>query len=195
MSSMSAAAGSSPALAAIGSDATIPVTLSPKGGGAVQMKLSNSATASFYSDTASELAIEAYNTASAGTKFNINLTKYGGRLLVGGTDDGTNKLQVGGSAAVYGNLAATGTGAMPLYSTAGAGASAPHMVKGTATLASGAATVTLSGAAAYTSSTSYACTATDTTATNAVRISQTSGTSFALSGTGTDVVQFVCTGT
>ncbi|WP_244120335.1 glycoside hydrolase family 55 protein [Burkholderia gladioli] len=194
LSPMSAAAGSSPALAAIGSDATIPVTLSPKGGGAVQMKLSNSATASFYSDTASELAVEAYNTASAGTKFNINLTKYGGRLLVGGTDDGTNKLQVGGSAAVYGNLAATGTGAMPLYSTAGAAANAPHMVKGTATLASGAATVTLTGAAAYTSSTSYACTAIDTTAANAVRVSQTSGTSFALIGTGTDVVQFLCAG-
>ncbi|MGS1020906.1 hypothetical protein [Burkholderia glumae] len=29
---------------------------------------------------------------------------------------------------------------------------------------------------------------------NPVRVSQTSGTSFALSGTGTDVVQFLCTG-
>ncbi|WP_186216299.1 transporter [Burkholderia gladioli] len=194
LSSMSAAAGSSPTLAAFGSDATIPVTLSPKGGGAVQMKLSNSTTTSFYSDTASELAVEAYNTASPGTKFNINLTKYGGRVLIGGTDDGTNKLQVGGSAAVYGNLAATGTGAMPLYSTAGAATNAPHMVKGSVALSGGAATITLTGAAAFSSSSSYACTAIDTTATNAVRVSQTSGTSFALSGTGTDTVQFLCTG-
>ncbi|WP_186146006.1 transporter [Burkholderia gladioli] len=194
LSSMSAAAGSSPTLAAFGSDATIPVTLSPKGGGAVQMKLSNSATTSFYSDTASEVAVEAYNTSSPGTKFNINLTKYGGRVLIGGTDDGTNKLQVGGSAAVYGNLAATGTGAMPLYSTAGAGASAPHMVKGSVALSGGAATITLTGAAAFSSSSSYVCTAIDTTATNAVRVSQTSGTSFALSGTGTDSVQFLCIG-
>ncbi|WP_302074307.1 hypothetical protein [Burkholderia glumae] len=158
------------------------------------LNFSNSVTASYYSDTAGELALEVYNRSTPTTKYNLNLVKYGGRLLLGGVDDGANKLQVGGSAAVYGNLTVTGAGAMPLYSTAGAAANAPHMVKGTATLASGSATVALSDAAAYTSSTSYACTATDTTAANAVRVSQTSGTSFALSGTGTDVVQFLCAG-
>ncbi|MGS1072344.1 transporter [Burkholderia glumae] len=194
LNAMSAASGASPSITATGSDGTIPITLNPKGGGGVVLNFSNSVTASYYSDTAGELALEVYNRSTPTTKYNLNLVKYGGRLLLGGVDDGTNKLQVGGSAAVYGNLTVTGAGAMPLYSTAGAAANAPHMVKGTATLASGAATVALSGAAAYTSSTSYACTATDTTAANAVRVSQTSGTSFALSGTGTDVVQFLCAG-
>ncbi|QGA37979.1 transporter [Burkholderia glumae] len=195
LNAMSAASGTSPSITATGSDGSIPITLNPKGNGGVVLNFSNSITAAYYSDTAGELALEVYNSSTPTTKYNLNLVKYGGRLLLGGVDDGTNKLQVGGSAAVYGNLTVTGTGAMPLYSTAGAAANAPHMVKGTATLSSGAATVTLSGGAVYTSSTSYACTATDTTAANAVRVSQTSGTSFALSGTGSDVVQFVCTGT
>ncbi|ACR28723.1 transporter [Burkholderia glumae] len=194
LNAMSAAAGNSPSLSASGADSSIPITLNPKGSGGVVLNFSNSVTAAYYSDTAGELALEVYNISTPSTKYNLNLVKYGGRLLLGGVDDGANKLQVGGSAAVYGNLTVTGAGAMPLYSTAGAAANAPHMVKGTATLASGAATVALSGAAAYTSSTSYACTATDTTAANAVRVSQTSGTSFALSGTGTDVVQFLCAG-
>ncbi|WP_249201284.1 hypothetical protein [Burkholderia cenocepacia] len=99
-----------------------------------------------------------------------------------------------GATSVTGNLSATGTGAMPLYSTTGTGVSAPHMVQGTVALASGSATVTLSGSAAYTSSSSYTCTANDTTSAAAVKVGQTSGTSITLTGTGTDTVQFICAG-
>lgn len=94
----------------------------------------------------------------------------------------------------FSTLSSTGTGAMPLYSTTGTGVNAPHMVQGTITLASGSATVTLAGAAAFSSSSSYTCTANDTTATNAVKVNQSSGTSIAFTGTGTDSVQFLCAG-
>ncbi|WP_257755200.1 glycoside hydrolase family 55 protein [Burkholderia glumae] len=194
LNTMSVAAGGSPSLSASGTDSSIPITLNPKGNGGVVLNFSNSITAAYYSDTAGELALEVYNGSTPTTKYNLNLVKYGGRLLLGGADDGTNKLQVGGSAAVYGNLTVTGAGAMPLYSTSGTAASAPHMVKGSVTLASGSATITLTGAAAFSSSSSYVCTAIDTTASNAVRVSQTSGTSFSLSGTGTDTAQFLCAG-
>jgi hypothetical protein len=70
-----------------------------------------------------------------------------------------------------------------------------HVVTGSVTLSSGTATVTLSGAAAFTSSTSYVCVATPTTATATVTVSQTSGTSFTLnSATLAAGVNFTCTG-
>lgn len=91
-------------------------------------------------------------------------------------------------------LSSTGTGAMPLYSTTGTGVNAPHMVQGTVALASGSATVTLSGSAVFSSASTYTCTANDTTAANAVKVSQSSGTSITFTGTGTDSVQFLCAG-
>jgi hypothetical protein len=70
-----------------------------------------------------------------------------------------------------------------------------HVVTGSVTLSSGTATVTLSGAAAFTSSTSYVCVATPTTAAATVTVSQASGTSFTLnSATLAAGVNFTCTG-
>ncbi|WP_242460907.1 hypothetical protein [Burkholderia cenocepacia] len=94
----------------------------------------------------------------------------------------------------FSTLSSTGTGAMPLYSTTGAGVNAPHMVQGAVALSSGSATVTLSGSAVFSSSSSYTCTANDTTTANAVKVSQSSGTSITFTGTGTDSVQFLCAG-
>jgi len=98
------------------------------------------------------------------------------------------------SLSVTGAINATTTGTMPLYSTTGTGVNAPHMVNGSVALSSGTATVTLSGSAVFTSSGSYTCTANDATAANAVKVSNTSGTQFALTGTGTDTVAFMCAG-
>lgn len=100
----------------------------------------------------------------------------------------------GSTSAFTGNVSATGTGAMPLYSTSGVGVNAPHMVQGAVALSSGSATVTLSGSAVFSSTSTYTCTANDTTAANAVKVSQSSGTSITFTGTGTDSVQFICTG-
>ncbi|HIE4193309.1 MULTISPECIES: beta strand repeat-containing protein [Burkholderia] len=109
------------------------------------------------------------------------------------TWNGTTKTLIG-SLSPAGNFSSIGTGAMPLFSVGGTGVNAPHMVQGTVALSSGSATVTLSGAATFTSSSSYTCTANDTSAGNAVKISQSSGTSITFSGTSTDSVQFLCAG-
>ena len=91
-------------------------------------------------------------------------------------------------------LQSTGPGAMPLYSATGTAVNAPHMVTGSVALSSGAATITLSGSAVFASSSSYVCTANDTTAAVAVKVGQTSGTSITFTGTSTDTVQFSCVG-
>lgn len=101
---------------------------------------------------------------------------------------------VSGNAFISGSAFITGQGGMPLYDTTGTGVNGPHMVQGSIALASGSATVTLSGSAAFTSASSYVCTANDTTAANPVRVSQGSGTSITFTGTGTDTVRFLCTG-
>ncbi|MBN3738604.1 MULTISPECIES: hypothetical protein [Burkholderia] len=99
-----------------------------------------------------------------------------------------------GNYSAKGNISAGGTGSMPLYSPTGAGANAPHMVHGSVALASGSATVKLTGPAVYTSASSYTCTANDTTAANAVKVSQDSGALITFTGTGTNTVQFLCAG-
>lgn len=106
----------------------------------------------------------------------------------------TGAVKAGSLAVTGGNITATGTGTMPLYGTTGTAINAPHKVIGSVALSSGSATVTLSGASVFTSSSSYTCTANDTTAANAVKVGQTSGTSITFTGTGTDTVQFACTG-
>jgi hypothetical protein len=69
-------------------------------------------------------------------------------------------------------------------------------VRDTATLTGGAVTVTLSGSAAYTSATSYVCVANEAAATNALEVSNVSGTSFTVTAGKNEsgAVGFVCTG-
>ncbi|WP_230953524.1 hypothetical protein [Burkholderia cepacia] len=111
------------------------------------------------------------------------------------TPNSTASLTIGAASSSFtGSVSSTGTGTMPLYGTTGTGVNAPHKVIGSVALSSGSATVTLSGSAVFTSSGSYVCTANDTTAANAVKVGQTSGTSITFTGTGTDTVQFACTG-
>jgi hypothetical protein len=84
-----------------------------------------------------------------------------------------------------------------LYSTSGVAITAPHQVTYSGTMTGGALAVTLSGAAIYTSSTSYSCTAVDTTTpgTAVAAGTYTDGSHFTVTGTGTDAVRGVCTGT
>ncbi|MBR8293195.1 hypothetical protein KDW63_03260 [Burkholderia cenocepacia] len=94
-----------------------------------------------------------------------------------------------------GNLSTTGTGTLPVYSVSGTAVNAPHKVVGTIALASGTAIVTFSGNAVFTSSSSYWCSANDTSGTAAaVNVQNQSGTSVKFIGTGTDTVSFLCTG-
>lgn len=87
-----------------------------------------------------------------------------------------------------------GTSIAPLYNISGTVQASAHSVKGTCTLGTNCS-VTLSGSAVFSSNTSYDCWARDdTTAANAVTITRTSGSAIAFTGTGTDVINFFCTG-
>jgi hypothetical protein len=84
----------------------------------------------------------------------------------------------------------------PVYNVAGSAQTGAklHLVEDQVTLAAGSATVTLAGAAAFSTASSYKCGASDQSSAAAVQIACTSGSQFAVSGTGTDVVSFVCVG-
>jgi hypothetical protein len=83
---------------------------------------------------------------------------------------------------------------IPIYSHAGAQDGVNHVVQDTATLSSGSASVTLTSPASYTSSGTYVCVANDATAANPVKIANTSGSAFVITGTSADVINYVCSG-
>lgn len=68
----------------------------------------------------------------------------------------------------------------------------PHQVVGSSTLSGGS--ITISSIPAYTSTSTFWCNANDTTSAAAVKFAAVSTTSFTLTGTGTDVVVYSCTG-
>jgi len=68
-----------------------------------------------------------------------------------------------------------------------------HMVYGSATLAAGTVTITLSGNAAFTSSSTYKCTVTDSVL-NLTAVTYTSGAQFTILGVLTDTVSYHCVG-
>lgn len=61
-------------------------------------------------------------------------------------------------------------------------------------LTAGSATVTLSGAAVFTGPASYACVFTDETSASSLKFTRSSGSSFTVTGTGTDTVSGICGG-
>jgi hypothetical protein len=93
-----------------------------------------------------------------------------------------------------------GAAGQPVYTNTGAAIASPHTVTGTVTLSSGnpgAASVTLSGPAAFSSSTSYQCFTTSMGQNAAVYyVTKNSGTSitFTGAGNGADVVAYMCVG-
>lgn len=81
-----------------------------------------------------------------------------------------------------------------IFSAAGTQQTNAHIVKDTCTLGTNC-NITLAGAAAFTSNTSYDCWARDaTTPANAVTVTRTSGSALAFTGTGTDVINYECVG-
>jgi hypothetical protein len=97
-------------------------------------------------------------------------------------------------ATVTGNISATGQGTMPVYGNTGTAFNAQHMTVGYQALAGGTATVTFSGVGAFTSATSYVCTATDSSGSAAVMAQPLSGTSLTLSGNAADTIGYQCVG-
>ena len=86
------------------------------------------------------------------------------------------------------------TALQTIYSAAGTRSTSTHTVKDTCTLGT-SCSVTLAGSAAFTNSGTYDCWARDaTTPANAVTIARSSGSVVTFTGTGTDVINFLCTG-
>ncbi len=77
-----------------------------------------------------------------------------------GTPFPTQALTVQGNVQASGNINATGTGTMPVYSSSGTAQTAPHMVTGVALISSANVTVSLSGTAVFSNASSYTCTST-----------------------------------
>lgn len=71
-----------------------------------------------------------------------------------------------------------------------------HIVEGTGTLISGALTVTFVGSAAFSSASSYVCTATDSSLSQGMQVTQNLGTSVTFHDTfgGNDVFDYICVG-
>jgi hypothetical protein len=86
-------------------------------------------------------------------------------------------------------------GTMPLYTSNGTEMlGSPHMVQDTCTLGTNCG-VTFSGSAAFTSATTYSCACHDqTTPLNACGVNQTGGAGITITGTGTDVIRYLCAG-
>jgi hypothetical protein len=81
-----------------------------------------------------------------------------------------------------------------VYNNAGTQQVNQHCVAGLISLVAGAATLTLSGDAVFSSGSSYVCTANDQSAANPVRVQQVSGTQIDFTGTGTDAIRYFCIG-
>ena len=81
-----------------------------------------------------------------------------------------------------GPVGPAGTGLLPIYSNGGTARTSQHVVTGTFTMpnTNGPSTVTLTGSAAFTSTSSYFCTINDATTANAAKLVKTSGTAFTL---------------
>ncbi|WP_175785400.1 hypothetical protein [Burkholderia ambifaria] len=109
------------------------------------------------------------------------------------SNSGTGSWTHTGNMAVSGALIA-GSGTLNVYSANGTAVTTPHVVTGSVTLASGAGTATFTGNAIFSNSTSYNCTATDTTSNSAVKATPTSASSVSFSGATTDVIAYQCIG-
>jgi len=104
--------------------------------------------------------------------------------------------QTGSGTYSWENVQTSGTVPLPVFNAAGVSMAA-HMVTGTNSFSGSTATITLSGAAMFSSATSYACTANDFSSAAAVGVTQTSGSSITFtitSGTAIDNFGYNCVG-
>lgn len=80
------------------------------------------------------------------------------------------------------------------YNAAGTLQTAVHLVRDTGTLVGGTLTVTLTGSAAYTSSSTYTCAADDSSGLFGMDVTYTSGSSVTFNGNSTDTFRYLCVG-
>src|SRR5208282_304608 len=128
-----------------------------------------------------------------------NRAGFGSRTLGGGgaqTDSAS-----GGSALMLGvvanftttNVLSCPTCVIGAYNHSGALFGTAHSVVDSCVLGT-SCSVTLTGAAIFTSATSYTCVCQDDTAIDACNVAQSSGSAFAITGNSTDTIRYVCVG-
>ena len=112
-----------------------------------------------------------------------------------GTTMGVTVDTVGGSGTIASwNINLAGNGGTPVYDASGNFQTSAHVVQGVVTQTTGnGVTVTLSGAAAFTSSSTYQCVASKSL-TGSILVSYTSGTSVTFTGSNNDVIHYICVG-
>jgi hypothetical protein len=104
--------------------------------------------------------------------------------------------QTGSGTYSWENVQNSATAPLPVFNAAGT-AMSDHMVTGVGSFHASTATITLSGAAAFTSATSYICTGNDMSNATAVLISQTTGVAVTFSingGSASDAFNYICLG-
>jgi hypothetical protein len=80
------------------------------------------------------------------------------------------------------------------YNAAGTQQANAKIVIDFVTLSAGTASVTFTGSAVFTSASSYMCAPNNASALNAVRVTKVSGTQITVTGTGTDIIGYICVG-
>ncbi|WP_246794585.1 hypothetical protein [Burkholderia perseverans] len=154
-------------------------------GGKNRWALQTDGAAETGSNAGSGLLLAAYSDAGAFIGSWMQVNRANGRVTFTGPMT---------AAAITATSISATTGAMPAYQANGTAITSAHAVQGYVNLSGGSAAVALSGGAAYTSSGSYTCTAADGTTAAQVYVNQTSGAAFTLTGTGSDLVKFMCVG-
>jgi hypothetical protein len=118
----------------------------------------------------------------------------GGAILRGAIKFGKSATQPAALDFTYATVTGLNLTTVPLtYSHAGTQQTAAHLVVDSCTLGTDCS-VTLPGAAAFTSSSSYSCVCQDETAIASCKVAQTSGSAFAIIGKGTDTIRYFCAG-
>ncbi|ENG0235634.1 hypothetical protein [Burkholderia multivorans] len=139
------------------------------------------------------LCVNRYSDAGALIDCTLAIIRSSGQVQMKHGAAVTGDVSASGNVTVTGNVTAN-NGAMPAYTADGSTIAHAHVVSGAAGLSGGSVTVNFSGAAAFTSASSYVCTANNTSTTGAVRVNQTSGTSVTFSGNGSDGIAYNCIG-
>jgi hypothetical protein len=106
-----------------------------------------------------------------------------------------NRFQASNNGGAFSDFALFSDNLTAVYGHSGTQAVAAHITMDVGTFSGGTLGVNFSGAGAFTSSTSYFCSANDTTAANPIKIAYTSGTAVTFTGTSTDSFRYVCVGT
>lgn len=132
-------------------------------------------TAETGSNAGSNLYLSAYSDAGAYINSWLQINRATGKVTFPGVISASN-------------------GALPVYQASGTAVTNAHAVVGFVNLSGGAATVTFSGSAVFSSSASYTCNGHDDGNSNAVYFKQSSGTSLAVTGTGGDAIFYSCIG-